>query len=112
MRLTSVLRSVTYVRSKILLAATAALRRRARSCGECGFQPRAAGRPKRKPRVERREAQRARSRRFAQADRSVARAAPEARASGNIRPRGAAHDLAPPGAPFPCSLGEDVLSVA
>jgi hypothetical protein len=42
--------------------------------------------------VERREAQRARSRRFAQADRSVARATPEARASGNIRPRGVAHD--------------------
>jgi hypothetical protein len=40
--------------------------------------------------VERREAPRARSRRFAQADRSVARATPEARASGNIRPRGVA----------------------
>ena len=48
--------------------------------------------------MERREAQRARSRRFAQADRPVARAAPEARASGNIRPRGAATTLAPPGA--------------
>ena len=42
--------------------------------------------------VERREAQRARSRRFAQADRSVARATPEAGAGGNIRPRGVAHD--------------------
>ena len=42
--------------------------------------------------VERREAQRARSRRFAQADCSVARATPEARAGGNIRPRGVAHD--------------------
>ncbi len=42
--------------------------------------------------VERREAPRARSRRFAQADRSVARATPEARAGGNIRPRGVAHD--------------------
>jgi len=42
--------------------------------------------------VERREAQRARSRRFAQADRSVARATPEAWAVGNIRPRGVAHD--------------------
>jgi hypothetical protein len=42
--------------------------------------------------VERREAQRARSRRFAQADRSVARATPEAWADGNIRPRGVAHD--------------------
>ena len=42
--------------------------------------------------VERREAQRARSRRFAQADRSVARATPEAWAGGNIRPRGVAHD--------------------
>src|SRR5580658_10837038 len=50
--------------------------------------------------VERREAQRARSRRFAQADRSVARATPEAWAGGNIRPRGVAHDPAPPGAPF------------
>jgi hypothetical protein len=42
--------------------------------------------------VERREAQRARSRRFAQAERSVARATPEAWAGGNIRPRGVAHD--------------------
>src|SRR5580700_8600644 len=42
--------------------------------------------------VERREAQRARSRRFAQADCSVARATPEAWAGGNIRPRGVAHD--------------------
>jgi hypothetical protein len=42
--------------------------------------------------VERREAQRARSRRFAQADWSVARATPEAWAGGNIRPRGVAHD--------------------
>ena len=50
--------------------------------------------------VERREAQRARSRRFAQADRSVARATPEAWAGGNIRPRGVAHDPAPPGAPL------------
>src|SRR5580658_9683103 len=46
--------------------------------------------PWRKTAVERREAPRARSRRFAQADRSVARAAPEARAGGNIRPRGVA----------------------
>src|SRR5271156_3496662 len=43
--------------------------------------------------VERREAPRARSRRFAQADRSVARATPEARAGGNIRPRGVATTL-------------------
>jgi hypothetical protein len=50
--------------------------------------------------VERREAQRARSRRFAQADRSVARATPEAWAGGNIRRRGVAHDPAPPGAPL------------
>ena len=50
--------------------------------------------------VERREAQRARSRRFAQADCSVARATPEAWAGGNIRPRGVAHDPAPPGAPL------------
>jgi len=50
--------------------------------------------------VERREAQRARSRRPAQADRSVARATPEAWAGGNIRPRGVAHDPAPPGAPL------------
>jgi len=50
--------------------------------------------------VERREAQRARSRRFAQADRSVARATPEAWPGGNIRPRGVAHDPAPPGAPL------------
>jgi hypothetical protein len=42
--------------------------------------------------VERREAQRARSRRFAQADCPVARATPEAQAGGNIRPRGVAHD--------------------
>ena len=42
--------------------------------------------------VERREAQRARSRRFAQAERPVARATPEARAGGNVRPRGVAHD--------------------
>ena len=42
--------------------------------------------------VERREAQRARSRQFAQADCSVARATPEAWAGGNIRPRGVAHD--------------------
>src|SRR5271163_2490470 len=42
--------------------------------------------------VERREAQRARSRRFAQADCSVARATPEAWAGGNIRPRGVAHN--------------------
>jgi hypothetical protein len=42
--------------------------------------------------VERREAQRARNRRFAQADCSVARATPEAWAGGNIRPRGVAHD--------------------
>src|ERR1700688_4826430 len=42
--------------------------------------------------VERREAQRARSRRVAQADRPVARATPEAWAAGNIRPRGVAHD--------------------
>ena len=52
--------------------------------------------------VERRGAQRARSRRFAQADRSVARATPEAWAGGNIRPRGVAHDPAPPGAPLFC----------
>jgi len=50
--------------------------------------------------VERREAQRARSRRFAQAERSEARATPEAWAGGNIRPRGVAHDPAPPGAPL------------
>jgi hypothetical protein len=50
--------------------------------------------------VERREAQRARSRRFAQAERPVARATPEAWAGGNIRPRGVAHDPAPPGAPL------------
>ena len=50
--------------------------------------------------VERQEAQRARSRRFAQADCSVARATPEAWAGGNIRPRGVAHDPAPPGAPL------------
>jgi hypothetical protein len=50
--------------------------------------------------VERREAQRARSRRFAQANCSVARATPEAWAGGNIRPRGVAHDPAPPGAPL------------
>jgi len=31
---------------------------------------------------------------------SVARATPEARAGGNIRPRGVAHDPAPPGAPL------------
>src|SRR6202034_4599006 len=62
------------------------------------FEPRRAGRLKRETAVERREAQRARSRRFAQADCPVARAAPEARASGNIRPRGAATTLAPPGA--------------
>ena len=43
--------------------------------------------------VERREAPRARSRRSSRGERSVARAAPEARASGNIRPRGAAHDF-------------------
>ena len=42
--------------------------------------------------VERREAPRARSRRSSRGDCSVARAAPEARAGGNIRPRGAAHD--------------------
>ena len=42
--------------------------------------------------VERREAQRARSRRPAQADHPVARATPEAWAGGNIRPRGVAHD--------------------
>src|ERR1700680_1081162 len=42
--------------------------------------------------VERREAQRARNRRFAQADCSVARATPEAGAGGNIRARGVAHD--------------------
>lgn len=60
--------------------------------------------------VERREAQRARSRRFAQADRSVARATPEARAGGNIRPRGVAHDPAPPGAPL--FLGMAFVSVA
>ncbi len=62
--------------------------------------------------MERREAQRARSRRFAQADCPVARAAPEARASGNIRPRGAATTLAPPGAALPASVGEEFLSVA
>jgi hypothetical protein len=50
--------------------------------------------------VERREAQRARSRRFAQADCSVARATPEAWAGGNIRPRGVATTPAPPGAPL------------
>src|SRR5580700_9630220 len=55
--------------------------------------------------VERREAQRARSRRFAQADRSVARATPEAWAGGNIRPRGVAHDPAPPGAPLKNARG-------
>ena len=45
--------------------------------------------------------------------RSVARAAPGARAGGNIRPRGAAHTLAPPGAPFPCLwLGLVSLGVA
>jgi len=55
--------------------------------------------------VERREAQRARSRRFAQADRSVARATPEAWAGGNIRLRGVAHDPAPPGAPLKNARG-------
>jgi hypothetical protein len=42
--------------------------------------------------VERREAPRARSRRFSRGNCPVARAAPEARAGGNIRSRGAAHD--------------------
>jgi len=55
--------------------------------------------------VERREAQRARSRRFAQAERSEARATPEAWAGGNIRPRGVAHDPAPPGAPLKNARG-------
>jgi hypothetical protein len=50
------------------------------------------GRQPRRMVVERREAQRARSRRFARAERSVARATPEARAGGDIRPRGVAHD--------------------
>jgi hypothetical protein len=60
--------------------------------GECGFERRrsTAGA---ETAVERREAPRARSRRFAQADRSVARATPEARTSGNIRPRGVATTL-------------------
>ena len=61
--------------------------------------------------VERREAQRARSRRFAQADCSVARATPEAWAGGNIRPRGVAHDPAPPGAPLHF-FRSDFVSVA
>jgi len=61
--------------------------------------------------VERREAQRARSRRFAQADCSVARATPEARAGGNIRPRGVAHGPAPPGAPL-LFFRSDFVSVA
>ena len=75
-------------------------------------KPRRAGRPGEETAVERREAQRARSRRFAQADCPVARAAPEARASGNIRPRGAATTLAPPGAALPASVGEEFLTVA
>ena len=62
-----------------------------RSAGRMRFCAEAVGRLGEKA-VERREAPRARSRRFAQADRSVARATPEARAGGNIRPRGVAHD--------------------
>ena len=77
------------------------------------FKPEAAGRLGKETAVERREAPRARSRRFAQADRSVARAAPEARASGNIRSRGAAHDI---GASRRCTprlrSGENFLNVA
>ena len=76
------------------------------------FKPRRAGRLGKETAVERREAQRARSRRFAQADCPVARAAPEARASGNIRPRGAAMTLAPPGAALPACVGEEFLIVA
>jgi len=60
--------------------------------------------------VERREAQRARSRRFAQADHPVARATPETWPGGNIRPRGVAHDPAPPGAPL--FFGMAFVSVA
>ena len=41
---------------------------------------------------------------------SVARATPEAWAGGNIRPRGVAHDPAPPGAPL--FLGMAFVSVA
>ena len=69
---------------------------RERNLRSGGRQPR----PRTAMVVERREAQRARSRRFAQADCSVARATPEAWAGGNIRPRGVAHDPAPPGAPL------------
>src|SRR5580704_4323610 len=61
---------------------------RERNLRSGGRQPR----PRTAMVVERREAQRARSRRFAQADCSVARATPEAWAGGNIRPRGVAHD--------------------
>jgi hypothetical protein len=73
------------------------------------FEPRRAGRLGDETAVERREAQRARSRRFAQADCPVARAAPEARASGNIRPRGAATASAPPGAALSASVRGRIL---
>ena len=69
------------------------------------FEPRRAGRLGDETAVERREAQRARSRRFSQGNCPVARAAPEARASGNTRPRGAATTSAPPGAASPLMFG-------
>ena len=50
--------------------------------------------------VERREAQRAPKQAVRASGSSVARATPEAWAGGNIRPRGVAHDPAPPGAPL------------
>ena len=76
--------------------------------GGCGFAPRRSA-ALATTAVERREAPRARSRRFAQADRSVARAAPEARAGGNIRPRGAAHDPGASRRSISPSLGEAFL---
>ena len=62
--------------------------------------------------VERREAQRARSRRSSQGDWSVARATPEARASGNVRPRGVATTPAPPGAPLFLRTGLAFVTLA
>jgi hypothetical protein len=75
----------------VLLGKVVSRRHRTRS--KSGFQTAAVDSPGQETAVERREAPRARSRRFSRGYRPVARAAPEARASGDIRPRGAAHDL-------------------
>ncbi len=84
--LTFIINSVTRIRITLV---DGGRRRPPIGRGRCGFAPRRSA-ALATTAVERREAPRARSRRSAQADRSVARAAPEAPAGGNIGWRGVA----------------------